>query len=222
MLVAFVAVTCVIGSGMLIISALVDLRAARQERDSADAQLALARGMADEITTLAARAPTASLGRRPTPGVVAQVGDALVLAGVPIDALASLDSDENTSDGSGATATGDGMRNAAPGLRPHLRRQFSRLTLEPLSMPQFARFLDAWRANRPEWTITSIQITPQDGGTRPNARARGARTSAAGAQANAAPPLRVHLVMESAYVDEGPATTPGPPDGTDTGTEPPE
>lgn len=221
MIPACITAAVVLGGAVLVTNALFNLLSARHKVNSTETQLALAHRISDEITTLAATVPTASLGRRPTPGVVAQVGDALVLAGVPIDALTSLDSDENTDYGTAPIMAADGIHNPAAGARAQLRRQVIRLALEPLSMPQLARFLEVWRAQRPEWTITSIQITPQEGTTRPNARARGTGASPSSSQAPTAPPLRVHLVMDAAYVEERSAATTDPPQSAASATDEP-
>lgn len=200
------AIFAVLGGLVISVNALLNLRSAVLSSTIADSQLALARSTADEITALAAKAPSASLGRRPTPGIVAQVGDALVEAGLPIESLTSLEAVE---DASAAPAPApehaqSDIANPTTTTQAQLRRQVDRLTLEPISMPQLARFLDAWRTDHPEWTITTIQISPLDGSSQSSTRPSNAPTAAP----LSPPPLRVHLVMEASYV-EGASTSTG-------------
>lgn len=123
-----------------------------------------------EVTT------SGATGRRPTPGLTGQVTDVLAHAGIPLAAMTSLAPEAETELG----RIGDTVR----------MRQAARLGLEPITLPQLGQFLQAWRAQHPEWTIASLQLTPL-----PGRQARSARTTPG--------PLRVYMVMECRYIDFG-------------------
>lgn len=132
-----------------------------------------------EIALLHARRPSISAGKRPHPNVFARLTAALVEAGLPAAIL----------------------RDAAPGEDAPLaldtdrryRRQNMRVTLDPVTLPQLGLFLDTWRRRQPEWTTTTIQLTPI--------------IDKSAKSAGALRPLRAALVMEATYLDlpQGPS-----------------
>lgn len=126
-------------------------------------------GIVREVALLRAQSPSAALAKRPQPGIVGQVTRALTEA----DASSSLES---------VSPEPDQPAPAKPGAAPGYRRQVARITLDSITLPALARFLNAWRTSQPEWTITSIQISA-DAPPRPPQR-----------------PLRVLLSIESIYL----------------------
>lgn len=129
---------------------------------------------ATEVEQLRALRPAISAGKRPQPNVYAHVTDALVESGLPAQLLKEVAPGE------------DGSVSVEGSMALH-RRQSMRVAFEPLTLPQLGQFLAVWRMRQPEWTCTTIQVTP--------VAERSAKTS------GVLRPLRVAMVMEATYLE---------------------
>src|SRR5262245_23990503 len=153
-----------IAAGLAVAAMGLSARSAIQSRHTA--MLAVARFEAvshDAQEFVSLRRATAQIasGKRPPPGIAGQISDALAEAGVSTSALAQLTPEADTpfaADTAGGASA---------------RRQSARLTLEPVTLPELGRFLQARRVRHPEWTTSSIQLSPvRDEGPRgPSPRA---------------------------------------------------
>jgi hypothetical protein len=72
------------------------------------------------------------------------------------------------------------------------RRTRAVLTLAPLTLPQLGGFLAAWHSREPQWTVSSIELSPQPGNQAQSAAAPGGDL-----------PLRAVLGLETLFVDQG-------------------
>lgn len=149
-------------------------RAAGKRASEATSNLERMRADIEELQRLRARRPAISAGKRPQPNVYAHLTDALVEAGVPTQSLKEVSPGEDASV-------------KVEGAAGNYRRQSMRVTLEAVTLPQTGRFFDVWRSRQPEWTVTSIQITPVTGKDQPRQAAQR--------------PIRVQLVMEATYLE---------------------
>lgn len=83
------------------------------------------------------------------------------------------------------------------GASARYARQSARFILEPISVPDLGRFLATWLQHRPQWTITSISITP--------APERGAtKNDINSSEASPARPVRATLVIECLHAVRNP------------------
>jgi hypothetical protein len=108
-----------------------------------------------------------------------RISAALAAAGLPASALSSLSPEAESPIGEGDLKA---------------RRTRAVLTLAPVTLPQLGGFLAAWRSREPQWTVSSIELSPQPGNQSPG-------------QSAAAPggdlPLRAVLGLETLFVDQG-------------------
>jgi hypothetical protein len=114
---------------------------------------------------------------QPAGGLAGRVSGALSRCGLMAAVLQGLSPEAET-------LIGDGPRRAV--------RQRATLTLSGLSLPQVGTFLDAWRSAEPDWTVTSIELSPLDrGGT-----------------LGSDLPLRAVLMLEGLFREAPPPTPP--------------
>ncbi len=138
---------CALAGAAAITHAAMSSTVARRDADLVLSALNAARGAQAELSAISVRA---------TAGVVAistesadatplaqRVSDALASAGLPVNVMQSLSPD------------------AAPTSGPVQRRRAT-LTLGQLTLPQFGRFLAAWRERSPHWAVTSVSLTPDE------------------------------------------------------------
>ena len=144
--------------------------AARSEATVSLRQLQRVSADAREIASLRSAAPPESRRHRPAPGLATHVADVVSKSGLPQSALQNLSPETEN----GVSGTG-------------LRRQVARMTLEPLTLPEFGRFLQEWRAAEPGWTVSSIEITPA-----PQRNGKGTER-----------PLRAIIGIETVFNQEG-------------------
>ena len=159
--------------------------AARARRD-----LETASSLAARLATMESQLPAwakagSTAGERET--VAQTTARILSEVGLPPSALNSL-SPEST--------TAIGGSNLPEASRPQRVRHTA--TIEPVTLAQLGRLLDKWRAARPQWTVTSIEMTPL--------RDPDGKSGRKGA------PLRVALSVES--VRPGPGVSPQRPAST--------
>ncbi len=114
-------------------------------------------------------------------GLAAAVNDVLAAAGVPASSLASLSPAAELQASVGVSA-GPGQVGLAA------RRGRAVLTLSPVTLPQSGAVLRAWAEAQPEWTVSSIELTPEP---------QGRRELPPGSDL----PLRAVLVLEVLYVE---------------------
>lgn len=124
-------------------------RCAASARDERGARLALARTAADagELRRLRGHAAEVAPGRRPEPGLIEQLRSALADAGLPREALTSLQP--------GAESAAGDPRDAGRYVR-----QTAVATLQPVRLADLGRVLDAWRRRDTGWNPDSIQLAP--------------------------------------------------------------
>lgn len=79
-----------------------------------------------------------------------RVNDALAAAGLPQGTLSSLSPESAT------------MQRATP-TGPAMVRKRATLTLAPIALPQVGKFLAEWRTQEPDWSVASVDLSP-DGG----------------------------------------------------------
>lgn len=112
-----------------------------------------------------------------------RVSASIAAAGLPSTALSSL---------SPESIANDGGHDRSFAVRIDRRRAV--LTLGSVTLPQLGRFLAAWREREPEWTVTSIDVTPiniGDGSSSPKDRSSGVQVAPGGDI-----PARVVLAIE--------------------------
>jgi hypothetical protein len=161
---------------------------------AASASAVRAQGDLDTTASLAARLATmesqlpawakagSTTGESET--VAQTIARILAEVGLPPSALNSL-SPEST--------TAIGGSNLPEASRPQRVRHTA--TIEPVTLVQLGRVLDKWRAARPQWTVTSIEMAPL--------REPDAKSGRRGV------PLRVAISVES--VRPGPGASPPRP-----------
>lgn len=155
--------------------------------DAAHTRLTQIQTAATELAALEQRQPSASLGKRPERNLSGQIADALAEAGLPPTTLASLTPEEDAPITAAPSTNGRPTTNSLA-----YRRQAARLTLEPLTLPDLGRYLSAWRTRQPEWTTSSIQISPI--------------ITKDAAATSPSRPIRVTCLIECVYVEQ-PGTT---------------
>jgi hypothetical protein len=122
---------------------------------------------ANSVASLRASVP-APAGRNTVQGGLApRVSAALVGAGIPASALSGLSPEADVP----LDRTGNGRK-----------RRRATLTLASVTLPQVGILLETWRQREPEWTVSSLDLSPQSG---------------AAPSANGDLPLRVVVVLES-------------------------
>lgn len=123
-----------------------------------------------ELARLRSSAPPWTRQGPPAGGLAPRVSGALAASGLPATALSTLSPEAES-----------GMGEAD--LRA--RRTRAVLTLAPVTLPQLGAFLSEWRTQAPEWTVSSIDLSPQN-----------ERDTGAGGDL----PLRAVLAIETLYV----------------------
>lgn len=101
-----------------------------------------------------------------------RVSASIAAAGLPSTTLSSL---------SPESSANDGGHDRFSAVRIDRRRAV--LTLGSVTLPQLGRFLAAWREREPEWTVTSIDVTPMnigDGGSSSKDRSGGVQVAPGG------------------------------------------
>lgn len=137
-------ITCIgLSTAMLFITG---TRAARAHSAASAARqdLTTITTQAEELVRL--RAAKLDFPDRPEGGLAGKVSAAMTRAGLPNTALQSLSPEAQSAISSNSVTP--------------LTRQRATLTLHNLSLPQIGRFLDAWRTTEPDWTVSSIDLTP--------------------------------------------------------------
>lgn len=158
-----IAVLAVIAAAVFAVRSALVARECERAARARIASLGTVAAQAAEIESLRATVASRRTGVRPDAGMVGQLSTALGKAGIPTTRLAEVAPEPETGLVSSAAGT-----NAAD-----LRRQAVRLTLQPVSLPEIGRFLHIWRAERPEWTISGIEVTragPPEVGIEPKLR----------------------------------------------------
>lgn len=126
--------------------------AASQARRVADADHAAAAALVREVTRL--RGLQRVVGERPpSTAHLDMLTDALGEAGLSTSVLQRV-SPESESPWAGPADS------AAAGRLP-LRKAGVRVELEGVSIPQLGRFLASWRRQQPQWTPTTITLSPR-------------------------------------------------------------
>ncbi len=152
---------------------------ARRAARSADDELATLRSItlqAEVLSQLAARTPPWAQRGRPIlapGGLSTAASDVLAAAGVPAAALASVSPAAES-------------RIGPAGLGGVRRRAV--LTIAPLTLPQLGSVLSAWREVRQDWTIASIDLSPEPSGRN-------------GPPVGSNLPLRAVITVETMFVD---------------------
>ena len=100
----------------------------------------------DELKLLRGHRAWIAPAQRPATGMIGQVSESLVRAGLSADVLASL------------TPQQEGRGTVVGGTR--YGRQSFRLRMEPLTLPDLGRWLSEWKVWRPQWTVSAIELTP--------------------------------------------------------------
>jgi hypothetical protein len=118
-------------------------------------------------------------------GLATAVDNVLASAGVPASALVSLSPAAETPITIGGG--GDSRAGNLAGFAACRRRAV--LTLAPLTLPQVGAVLQTWREAHPDWTIASIDITPEPSGRKDTPLAAGTDL-----------PLRAVISIETLYV----------------------
>lgn len=153
-------------------------RSASTAYTAAQTRVAAFRGLADRVREFdRLQAQVAHWPALPADTSLAQeISAALAAAGLPASALANLSPD-----------SGIAVPGSAPGAG--LTQLRAGLTLNDITLPQLGRFLAEWRHRQPAWTVTGIDLTPEQ------ANADAAR--AIGGDL----PLQAVLIIESIVTD---------------------
>lgn len=159
----------------------------RRDRDLARVRLNGTLKDIAEIQSLRKQRPRAAARQKPTADIVGGIESALATAAVPIATMTSLSSDPES------FVTMEGRTDA------RYLRQGVRLTLEPITLPAFGRFLNTWRQANPEWTVSSIQIGQA------TSNQLNSKTIPANSGINL--PVRVFMTFETVYADSTNAAT---------------
>ena len=141
------------------------------------AQIAVHVGELERIRPIAARWQER---KRPASGLAASLGETLTGCGVPASTLVSVTpQSESAVQGPGAE---------------QLKRQRATFTLHPITLPQLGAFLDAWRGRERYWTVSGIDVGPDQ---------RSAAKSPPGGDL----PLSAVLTLDAVYLDDAKETT---------------
>jgi hypothetical protein len=147
---------------------------ARAAAASGLARFAAVSAQCSEAARLRRSAPAWALHGRVS-GLTPRISAALATSGLPASALASVSPEAES-------PVGDADLRA--------RRSRAVVTLAPITLAQLGGFLAAWRTREPQWTVSSIDVAPQNGG---------ARQEMAGGDL----PLRAVIGIETLFVDQG-------------------
>ena len=113
--------------------------------------------------------------RRPASGLAASLSETLTGRGVPASTLVSVTPQpESAVQGPGAE---------------QLTRQRAAFTLSPITLPQLGGFLEAWRVREPYWTVSGIDVGPEQ---------RSAAKSPPGGDL----PLTAVITLDAVYLDD--------------------
>ncbi len=207
---------------------------ARSEARARLDQLAEATDAAARITALERTLPewARATGRgvhatgAPRAGLAQQVAGLLAAVNLPPATLANLNAtgDDGTAAGSallGGAGGGGGGGGPAGSDQPRVVRRRAALTLTGLTLPQLGAFIADWRERLPEWTLTSIEITPIDAAAQ--AAVGGGATGSAGGGGGAGGggsdlPLRVQITTETLALTGSLSLARSAPPRTGTGT----
>lgn len=143
--------------------------------DSANAELKSLRSTvthAETLVALRSQLPTKGAIEESQRTLAERVASAIADAGLSSPALANLSPEPQV-----------GAGNAA--------RRRAALTLAPITLPEFGRFLDAWRRREPDWIVTSIDLSPE------------ARGNASSRAPGGDLPLRAVVTIEAVVLDGG-------------------
>src|SRR5262249_52850946 len=118
---------------------------ARFDATEARDQLALVAQRAQELVALRTTTASQTSVKRQASGLAPRVGAALSRCGLPASCLSSLSPET-------AAVVNDGSS--------RLRRQRATLALGSITLPQLGSFLNTWRTAEPDWSVTSIDLSP--------------------------------------------------------------
>jgi hypothetical protein len=133
-----------------------------------------------ELTQLRAKAPAWTRRGRPPTGLTPRISAALASCGLPASSVASVSPESES-------ALGE--------TDLHARRTRAVVTLTGVTLPQLGSFLGAWRTREPAWTVSSVDLSPQNGQGTAGAGSAGA--------AGGDLPLRAVIGIETMFVDQG-------------------
>lgn len=145
---AWTTLLCLVGAASIAGMAGSLSRSARAESQAWNevAGFASLRKTAEEFVSL--RQATLTRGDDPKPARLATtIGEVLAAAGLPASTLANLSPESELQE-----RTDQQVR---------LLRKRATLTLTPLTLPQFGRYLDEWRRRLPDWTVARIDLEPR-------------------------------------------------------------
>jgi hypothetical protein len=150
---------------------------ARSAAGEARFQLITVTRQARELVQLRHDSKERALPVRPAGGLAGKVAAALARAGLPASALQGLSPEAET------------LTSA------HCFRERATVTLTGITLPQVGGFLDAWRTGEPEWTVSSIDLSPLDRGLGSAAGRPGTQTGNVGSDL----PLRAVITLEGLF-----------------------
>ena len=117
------------------------------EASSASQRLTGAEAMATRVLTLRAQQQVVLAGEPPRGAVSEAMGDALRAVGCPSRVLRNV-----TPGPAQALPRTDG---------PARMRQSTRVTLQPIGLPDLGALLERWRIDQPVWIVSRIDVTPE-------------------------------------------------------------
>ena len=118
-------------------------QALSQDRAEAERRLRTAQLEAAELANLRAASETRIFGEPPAEDFIERVNLALASIGLPPSAATNI--------------TREADRGVA-GADPSQRRRDMRIELRPVSPPDLGRFLAAWNADNPAWSVRQLTI----------------------------------------------------------------
>lgn len=146
-------------------------------------------GSADSVSTRGTVATTSE----PSASLAARLGDVLRTAGVPAQALTSLQPDGESVLAQNASPTRAAASNAgasgAGASSVQVKRAQAVAVLEGITLPQLGKVFEALRRREPDWRVASIDLSPMPIGK-----------NSAVAQRGGDAPLRAVLTLQSEYL----------------------
>jgi hypothetical protein len=154
-----------------------------ETRAGAERQLSVYQGalaQTRELAQLRAKAPAWTTRGRPPTGLTPRISAALASCGLPASSVASVSPESESPLGE---------------TDLHARRTRAVITLTGVTLPQLGSFLGAWRTREPAWTVSSVDLSPQNG--------QGATGAGSASAAGGDMPLRAVIGIETMFVDQG-------------------